>query len=227
MPWESLRSVWDASQRRHVSGRSTLLENWAANSSSMMGDGLYIVCSTTQVSIHTHKHTQIEQSPGAIRVSVSCPRPLRHQGPGIKPPTSQFWTMALPPRATLVISPDAPQLVFRKTYPRRGSPRSWNMHLVYFGRKPQQVARSRLSKGGSLTHRKMAMSLFPVRETAEREIIWLCREFKDKSEHVNKLLVEYEAVWRQERGAMPGGKQHVGFGSSKAGVVASPILTFV
>lgn len=62
----------------------------------MMGDGLYIVCSTTQVSIHTHKHTQIEQSPGAIRVSVSCPRPLRHQGPGIKPPTSQFWTMALP-----------------------------------------------------------------------------------------------------------------------------------
>lgn len=57
MPWESLRSVWDASQRRHVSGRSTLLENWAANSSSMMGDGLYIVCSTTQVSIHTHKHT--------------------------------------------------------------------------------------------------------------------------------------------------------------------------
>lgn len=27
MPWESLRSVWDASQRRHVSGRSTLLEN--------------------------------------------------------------------------------------------------------------------------------------------------------------------------------------------------------
>lgn len=73
----------------------------------------------------------------------------------------------------------------------------------------------------------MAMSLFPVGETAEREIIWLCREFKDKSEHVNKLLVEYEAVWRQERRAMPGGKQHVGFGSSKAGVVASPILAFV
>lgn len=192
MPWESLRSVWDASQRRHVSGRSTLLENWAANSSSMMGDGLYIVCSTTQVSIHTHKHTHRLNS---HREQFEFQYParghfdIRGRGSNHRPPSSGRWLY--PPRATLVISPDAPQLVFRKTYPRRGSPRSWNMHLVYFGWKPQQVARSRLSKGGSLTHRKMAMSLFPVGETAEREIIWLCREFKDKSEHVNKLLVEY------------------------------------
>lgn len=99
------------------------------------------------------------------------------------------------------------------------------MHPVYFGLKPQQVARSRLSKGGSLTHGKMAMSLFPVGETAEREKSFnFVESLKVKSEHVNEPLIGNEAMWTQERRAMPGGKHGVGFGSSNAGVVPSPMF---
>lgn len=98
MPWESLRSVWDASQRRHASGRSTLLENWAANSSSMMGDGLYIVLYNTSQHSHTQTHTDwtVTGSNSSFSILPEATSTCGHQGPGIKPPTSQFWTMALP-----------------------------------------------------------------------------------------------------------------------------------
>lgn len=87
----------------------------------MMGDGLYIVCSTTQVSIHTHKHTHrlnSHREQFEFQYLARGHFDIRGRGSNHRPPSSGRWLY--PPRATLVISPDAPQLVFRKKVSQKG-----------------------------------------------------------------------------------------------------------